>query len=68
MISESIERIAAYLPCLEIDPSLECVFEYIWYLIYLLLGKSLKIPNSCGLELIRDLLWIFTHLLSKCKY
>lgn len=68
MISECIECVTTYLTSLEVDTSLESIFEYIGYLIYLLLCESLIIPYCCGLELIGDLFAIFLNLLSECEY
>lgn len=68
MISERIECITAYLPSFEVDTSLECIFEDIRYLVYLLLSEGLKRSDSCSLELISDLFAIFLNLLSERKY
>ena len=68
MISECIECVTAYLTSLEVDPSLECIFEHIGYLIYLLLRECLIIPDSCSLELISYLFAILLNLLSECEY
>jgi hypothetical protein len=68
MIPEGIERITAYLSSFEVDTSLEGIFEYIGYLIYLLLCEGLIVPYSCGLELISYLLAIFLNLLSEREY
>ena len=68
MVSESIECITAYLSRFEVDPSLESIFENIWYLVYLLLSKGLIVPDSCSLKLISYLFAIFLNLLSECEY
>lgn len=68
MISECIECITTYLTRLEVDTSLECIFEYIRDLVYFLLGECLIVADSCGLELISYLFAIFGYLLPKCKY